>query len=235
MNRKTRSKKEIADHYDRIFLQHGLREDEHCYKLVISILGDLEGKTLLDVACGEGILLREAENKGTNTFGLDISEETLKKARINSPRSRLALSEGERICFNFKFDYVTCLGSLEHFGSPEAGCREIAGLLKDNGKAVILLPNQFSMHRFLDILFKGGPQDKGFQIIEREASFNEWKDFLEQNQLKVLKAFKHDQVPVFFKDGKVRSLRKFFKKSFLYFLTPFYFARNFIFVCERKR
>jgi len=229
-----RSKKEVAKDYDRIFLEHGLREDLHYYRFIISILGDMKGKIFLDVACGEGILLSEAEKKGAKTFGVDISHEALKKAQKNSPNSCFILSDGERVCFDSKFDYVTCLGSLEHYVSPEKGCREIARVLKKNAKAAVLLPNQFAMNTLLDVLFKGRSGNEGFQIIERSASFCEWKLLLEQNGLKVLRTYKYNQRPIIFKNGKIRSIKKFFKNIFLYYLAPFYFARCFVFLCEKN-
>jgi len=58
-----KSREQISKDYDRIFLEHGLREDMYYYELIISILGDIRGKTILDIACGEGILLGEAEKK----------------------------------------------------------------------------------------------------------------------------------------------------------------------------
>jgi len=231
-----RSKKEIVNDYDRIFFKHGLREDIHYYRSILSILGDIRNKTLLDVACGEGILLKEAQARGAKkTVGVDISLGALKKARENSPGSCFILGDGENICSNLKFDFVTCLGSLEHYDSPEAGCREITRLLKGDGRAAILLPNQFAMHALLDVLFRGRPGGEGFQIIERLASFHEWKGFLEENGFRVLKAYKYNQKPVIFRNGKLRSIKKFFKNILLYYITPFYFARNFIFLCEKKK
>ena len=231
-----RSKKEIVDDYDRIFLEHGLRDELYYYKYIISLLGEVKDKTLLDIACGEGILLEEARKKGVfKTCGVDISLEALKKARKNSPSSYFILSDGEKVALDSKFDYVLCLESLEHYEFPEAGCREIYRLLKEDGMAIVLLPNQFGMHIIFDVLFKGRVGGEGFQIIERLASFSEWKDFLEQNGLKVLKAYKYNQKPVIFRNGKLRSIKKFLKNTFLYYLTPFYFARNFIFLCEKKK
>lgn len=206
-----KSKKEISEDYDRIFSTHGLRSDDSYYKWIISMLGNINGKMFLDISCGEGIVLREAVEQGARVFGIDISQEALKRARINSPKAYLALSDGEKVCFSKRFDYITCLGSLEHYNCPEAGCSEIARLLKEDGKAVVVLPNQFSMHTILDVLFKGRPGGEGFQIIERVLSFGQWKEFLESNGLRVLKAYKVNERPVFYKDGKMRSVAKFLR------------------------
>ena len=232
----TRSKIEISRDYDRIFLEYGLRDELHYYRYIISLLGEVKDKTLLDIACGEGILLEEAKKRGVfKTCGVDISLEALKKARRNSPSSYFILSDGEKIALDSKFDYVTCLGSLEHYESPEVGCKEIHRLLKEDGRAIVLLPNQFAMHIILDVLFTGRPGTAAVQVIERLASFNEWKDFLEQNGLKVLKAYKYNQKPIIFKDGRLRSIKKFLRNILLYYIVPFYFARNFIFLCEKKK
>lgn len=227
-------KSDISKDYDRIFSTHGLRTETSYYRWIISILGDMKNKALLDISCGEGILLAEAAKQGAKTFGVDISQEALKRTKGNSPNSYLALTDGEKICLNAKFDYVTCLGSLEHYNYPEEGCREIARLLKDGGKTVVVLPNEFSMHIILDVLFKGRSGDEDFQIIERVLSFGQWKDFLEANGLKVLKAYKVNERPVFWRVGKIRSISKFLRNLWFYYLTPFYFARTFAFLCEKK-
>jgi len=229
------TKQDIIRDYNEIFSTHGLCLKDSYYKWILSLLGKIQGKTLLDIACGEGILLREALKRGAKTFGIDISYEALRKAHNNTPISYLSLMDGENISFNYQFDYITCLGSLEHFLSPERGCKEIIRLLKNVGKALIVLPNQFSMHAIFDVLFKGKPGDEDFQIIERVASFGQWKEFLRQNGFKVLKVYKINQKPVIFKNGKIRSLSKFFRNIFFYYLTPFYFAREFAFLCEKDR
>jgi len=230
-----KSKKEISQDYDRIFSTHGLKANDSYYRWIVSIFGDMKDKTLLDISCGEGILLREAEKRGAKTFGVDISQEALKKTRITSPDSCLALSDGEKVCFNFKFDYITCLGSLEHYSYLEEGCKEIVRLLKDEGKALIVLPNEFSMHVILDVLFRGRSGDEGFQIMEKVLSFGQWRDFLEANGLKVLKVYKVNEKPVLWRAGKIRSIAKFLRNLWFYYLTPFYFARTFAFLCAPKR
>lgn len=230
-------KKEILKDYDRIFSTHGLRAESSYYRWIISLLGNMKDRALLDISCGEGILLAEAARQGAKTFGVDISHEALKRTRASSPGSCLALSDGEKVCLgpHAKFDYITCLGSLEHYNCPEEGCREIVRLLKPDGKTVVVLPNEFSMHVLLDVLFMGRSGDDGFQIIEKLASFGQWKEFLEANGLKVLKAYKVNERPVFLKAGKIRSIAKFLRNLWFYYLTPFYFARTFAFLCEKKK
>lgn len=227
-------KREVSKAYDRIFSTHGLHADRLYYKWIVSLLGDVTSKTVLDIACGEGMFLQEANKRHAKTFGIDVSYQALLIARRNNPQTYFVLSDGEDVCFNFKFDYVTCLGSLEHFGSPEKGCAEIIRLLKDNGKAVIVLPNEFSMHILLDVLCTGKSQEEGFQIIERVASFGYWKEFLEKNGLSVIKSYKVNERPVLIQKGKMRSIRKFLRNIWFCYMAPFYFARTFAFLCKKK-
>lgn len=145
---KTTSKGELQKAYDEWHLSSGNMEmkkaDLKHYSGMLSLLKPEPGKKLLDVGCGKGLFLFLASKRGLLTYGIDISKVAVDIARKVSPTSdiRVGLGEGLPYSDNF-FDYVTCLGSLEHFLDPSKGVREMARVLKPDGRALILVPNSF--------------------------------------------------------------------------------------------
>jgi SAM-dependent methyltransferase len=144
---------------------------------------------LLDAGTGGGYLLREAARLRPARFGslhgIDISRVAVRVARREAPEAAILLAEGERLPYaDGAFDAVACLGNLEHFLDPAAGARELARVCRSDGRVWVLLPNS---HYSGDIwrLIQTGYGPSHHQVVERFASVNEWRDFLEANGLAV--------------------------------------------------
>ncbi|HAF02151.1 MAG TPA: bifunctional 3-demethylubiquinol 3-O-methyltransferase/2-polyprenyl-6-hydroxyphenol methylase [Methylophilaceae bacterium] len=105
----------------------------------INQLVSLQGKRVLDVGCGGGILSESMAEKGANVTGIDLGEKALNVARLHSLESGLAvdyqyisvetLAEQQPA----SFDVVTCLEMLEHVPDPASIVRACAKLVKPNG------------------------------------------------------------------------------------------------------
>jgi ubiquinone/menaquinone biosynthesis C-methylase UbiE len=164
---------------------------------------DVNSGMLLDVACGLGYLLDFAEARGATAFGLDIAHVALKKSMIEKPSRRLTEGNGEYLPWpDETFDFVTCLGSLEHFIRPEIGAKEIARVLKPDGKAAIMLPNSHHIQAIYNVYKTGGILPE-LQDFERFATRVEWQNFLEENNLKVQSVHKYNVgFSRFFKKGR---------------------------------
>ena len=135
------SNKEIIFDYNRIYSGPGIRTNSGYYRWIVKLLGLKPGKTILDVSCGEGIFLREVLRKFklTRASGLDISDIAVSIAKRRSPDPGFVVADGQRIPFKDKsFDYVTCLGSLEHYLDQDLGLREIRRVAKDDADIVIV-------------------------------------------------------------------------------------------------
>src|SRR3989339_417880 len=106
------------------------------YSRFLSYLKPLEvDKKILDIACGTGFLLKVANEKGLKTFGIDISDEAVKIAKENSPSSEIITASAENLPFkNNFFDYISCLGSIEHFSDINQGLREMLRVGKRGAK-----------------------------------------------------------------------------------------------------
>lgn len=225
------STKEIIINYDRIYSNSGLRTNSAYYRWIIKLIQPKPNTKILDVSCGEGILLREIVklNKGIETFGLDISNMAIGIANKNSPKSKIILADGQRIPFvNNFFEYVTCLGSLEHYLDPDLGLRELLRVAKKEAKFCIVLPNSFSIDLILEVLKTGKRPSDDFQIIEMTATKNEWINLLCKNGLDVESIRASNLWPELFQEAtfKVKSLSKYFNRLFIKYFCPLNLAGN---------
>jgi SAM-dependent methyltransferase len=178
--------------------RHGqgiIRDRDRFYRWIArSLLERLEperagGAHVLDAGCGGGYLLREILQLGAAkvaaAHGLELSDVALAEARRQAPGARLVLGQGERLPYADRaFDATVCLGNLEHFLEPARGAREIARVTRAQGTVLVLLPNSFYSGDIWRVLRTGyGPDHH--QMIDRFATVNEWRDFLEANGLAV--------------------------------------------------
>jgi len=99
----------------------------------------LDGKRILDVGCGGGILAEALALKGARVTGIDMAELSLKVARLHLHESGLdidyQLSTVEAFAeqHEAQFDIVTCLELLEHVPDPASVITSATHLLKPDG------------------------------------------------------------------------------------------------------
>lgn len=130
--------------YERIWTTTDMRESPDYYARCLDLAGARAGQRVLDVACGGGYLLMEAEARGLVTSGIDIAEAALAKARAIAPKSELRQGDAEALPYaDGAFDIVTCLGSLEHFLRPDVALEEMRRVLAPTGRAIVVVPNQW--------------------------------------------------------------------------------------------
>jgi ubiquinone/menaquinone biosynthesis C-methylase UbiE len=233
---KASSKEELQKAYDEWHASSGevkeiKKQDLKHYLTMLNLLNPEPGKKLLDVGCGKGVFLFLASKMGLQTYGIDISKVAVDIARRVSHTSDIRVGLGEELPWddNF-FDYVTCLGSLEHFLDPAKGVKEMARVLKPDGRALILVPNSFFIGHIYMAWRYGIPPDSGGQIFsERFGTRKEWQELIEGNGLKVEKVKAYNG---YFSSPKVsfwvnlayRALRP---------LIPFNLSADFIFICSK--
>lgn len=232
------SNKDIILDYNRIYSGSGIRTNSSYYRWLLKLLNAKSKSTLLDVSCGEGIFLREFSKriKNSRVFGLDISDEALVKAKGNAIASYLVNADGQYMPFaDKKFDYVACLGSMEHYLDPEKGMRELYRVGKDDAYFCIVLPNSLSIDLFLHVLKTGDKPVDDFQIIEKTATIKEWQGLLEKNGFKIIKIYGSNLWPELFQEGtfKLKSMAKYIKRKLIKILCPVSWAREFVFICVK--
>lgn len=231
-------KEELRQAYDEFHkgtLDEGLtisKGDRDFYAGIIKILHLQPGKSLLDVGCGMGKFLRLATEMGLKTSGIDISEVANKAARNNSPDSEILSGLGEELPWQDNlFDYLVCLGSLEHFYRPKDAIREMARVLKPDGLACILVPNSYFIGFVLLAWLRGLPPDQsGQSFSERFGTRLEWLNLLE-GSFEVLKIHKYNQR---IKTPKVNSLLMLPYNALIRHWLPHNLSDQFAFVCKKR-
>jgi SAM-dependent methyltransferase len=142
------------------------------YPRVLDLLGARAGETLLDVSCGTGHLLRAAWARGVRAVGVDLSDAAARVAHGAVPAAPVATCSGEALCLRSgQFDYVTCLGSLEHFLDIEAGLAEMRRVARSTARVAIMVPNR----RFLGWRLLGRRGTAQQDISETLLSLGEWR------------------------------------------------------------
>lgn len=233
-----KSTDELQRSYNRLYQEWlGSYHNIDLYQQILGQLGVSSGK-LLDIACGLGDLLALARSRGASPYGIDISRVALEKAKQAHPYIFLVEGDGEYLPWpdNF-FDYITCIGSLEHFIHPEKGAQEIARVLKPTGLAAINLPNSHHIQAIYNV-YKTGSILPELQDYERFATRHEWESFLEENHLRVVQIHKFNTgFGRVFKEGR---------ESFWYLYNilyhtlgdcwiPLNLSFTFTFICAKKK
>jgi len=99
----------------------------------------LQGKRVVDVGCGGGILSESMSARGADVTGIDLGEKALKVAELHRLESGASVNyrliEVEALAQEQpeSFDVVTCMEMLEHVPDPAAVVRACATLVKPGG------------------------------------------------------------------------------------------------------
>ncbi|MDO8552635.1 MAG: class I SAM-dependent methyltransferase [bacterium] len=131
----------VADWYH----SHVESEDTYHDKVIkpnlLRVLGDIRGKRVLDLACGEGFFSRAFREAGAQVTGVDIAPELINIAKkigppdivyLTAPAERLPLPEES-------FDVAICVLALQNIKNLSGALAQVSQLLKKDGIFAIVL------------------------------------------------------------------------------------------------
>lgn len=201
--------------------------------LLLSLISlNKKGKKLLDVACGIGYFMVRANEMGLKTTGVDISDKAVKYAKkmTGSPVFR---SKAEKLPFkNNTFDFVTCIGSLEHFEDPEKSLHEMSRVLKKDGVSLIHVPNMmFIGHIYMSLRYGIMPTEGEQEFSENYRTYKAWEKLITDNGFDIVKVTSYNDMH---EARRVNMVTKFIWQSVICYFVPFYLSYSFNFYCRKK-
>ncbi len=119
---------------------------------VLSCLENATGDSLLDIACGDGMLTKLFAQHFKTVVGVDASSRHLSEARKRVPTVTFYESLIEDFECEQKFGSVFLLNLLEHVNDPVAVLRKAVDFLEPGGRLIAHVPNCDAVNRKIAVL-----------------------------------------------------------------------------------
>ena len=133
-------KKDIAAFFDNCagWWDADMIRNEDIITKILDNAGILPGVSVLDVACGTGVLFPDyLDRQVASLTGIDISPEMVKVARSKFPAITVLCGDVEEVEFAEKFDAIMVYNAFPHFPEPGRLIEVLAGLVKPGGRLSI--------------------------------------------------------------------------------------------------
>ena len=156
------------------------------------ILEKFHPKTVLDIGCAYGELVKGLVDMGVDAYGIDGSEYAINNSdpSIRSKIFKVNLNS-DKFPFDDKtFDVVGSFYSVEHIHDIDFFAKELQRILKDDGIAWFLTPNEGLEQRNETDVFTN--------------TFEEWKKIFEDRNFNVTKFSPHEMMALRGKLGKFK-------------------------------
>ena len=134
--------KEVIEFFDRLapgWDAEMVRSDEIIGR-ILDNAAVAEGKDVLDVACGTGVLIPDyLKRKVASVTGIDISPKMaeIAKAKFPQPEVTILCGDVETADFGKQFDCIVVYNAFPHFPDPERLIKTLSGLLKPGGTLTV--------------------------------------------------------------------------------------------------
>lgn len=131
------------------------------------IIGNISGKQVLDLACGEGYNTRILAERGAVVVGVDFSEKMIELAKQREMEDGFGVKYYVSDAANLKdipssqFDLVTCFLSLQTIERYKEAISEVARVLKRGGRFIFSIP-----HPCFEQIVKSGQPISGWRYEE---------------------------------------------------------------------
>jgi ubiquinone/menaquinone biosynthesis C-methylase UbiE len=217
----------ISRSFDKIFSQFPEKIEENDSRLnsLITALGELSGKQVLEIGCGKGRFTNVVNKKNASCVGIDVSINFVHEATRKN-KGKFFLASATNLAFKpSSFDAVFAVEVIEHIADLEKCFLEVKRVLKPDGIFVIIDRNILSINNrrmFIpNIIIKKHHELKNDWMYPRGFPYTEKWFFRKQIEKILKKYFDEVQSQYIISDSEHKS-----KTSFLFKSMPI--SRHFI-------
>lgn len=178
--------KKIWDLYAPIY-ERAMRADRKVYKFMYDRIPKvIEGKEVLEIATGPGLLAKHVAYAANRMIATDYSDGMIAEARKGEYPDNLTFEVADATNLPYdddSFDVVLIANALHIMPNPEKALQEINRVLKNKG--ILIAPN-FVKHKggFISRTWSGILKIAGVKF-EHQWQTEDYKEFLEKNGWKV--------------------------------------------------
>lgn len=140
-------------------------------KMIEKILDRTSNKTLLDVACGTGEMLKNIQNKKYKCIGCDYSKQMIKIAESKNPSTNFFVGDMKTFQINPKVSVISCLGSAIQYNLNLADLETTIKNLVNNCTDYVVFDTRYCMDKWIDGYHKDEIfEDSKYRIREKWTS-----------------------------------------------------------------
>lgn len=161
--------------------------------LVKSVLEHAKPPSLLDLACGNGLLTGILAQHFERVVGLDASSQHIAEAKQEFERIEFVHGLAEEYEGGEPFSTITALNLLEHVVDPVEFIKQVSPNLRDDGVFIAHVPNALAVNRRIAVLmgsledeYELSPFDKDVAGHRRYYDLQALSTHVEQAGLKVI-------------------------------------------------
>ncbi len=136
----------VAEWYDKHLEKTGdTYHDKVVHPNLLRMLGDIKGKQILDLACGQGIFSRLLADKGASVVGVDLGKELIDIAEKKNAEYKFKIHffhSASNDLFMVKDDtkdIVVCVLALQNIEKLQETITEVSRVLKKGGRFLMVL------------------------------------------------------------------------------------------------
>ena len=192
----------LATEYDKwhtnVFESDPQHQDESSpwYQLLLEFLIPIQGKSVLEVACGRGGFSRLLASQGAFVHGADFSSSAIAIARERlaehpelAGRVTYVQADAQQLTFDSNsFDVVISCETIEHVPDPRSAVREMFRVCKAGGTLFLTTPNYLNFMGLYELYAAvRHPSRRSSQPLDRRYLFTQVRRFVSAAGWKIIR------------------------------------------------
>lgn len=133
----------VADWYDQLVGEDGSEYQQHVVLPgTMRMLHLAPGERFIDIACGQGVLCRLAQERGATVVGMDASRQLIAAAKRRGPATiDYRVADARKLGFLERehFDAAACVLAIQNIHPIGPVFEGVAGALKKGGRLVVVM------------------------------------------------------------------------------------------------